>query len=363
MSAFPPGTTTPRPTERKPIRSYSRVPAQIYPVRAPQWIVTYAGVNISAEITSMVLSVEYTDKLHGEAPSVEIEIEDRDRQWQGPWYPSKGDVVDVQMGYAGEGLLDCGNFEVDEIELSGAPDVMHLRCLAAYITPALRTHNSIAYENQTLLQIANAVAAKYGFTIVSADAPLDLVFARVSQAHETDLAFLHRLAEEHGFEFTLRGTQMVFYAYQTLESQAPVLTITRSPAPGATPVLQQSYRFKDKTHQTFKQAVVTYQDPATKTLLTATATGTAATGDSKKIITRCENNSQAQLKANAELHRANMLEVTATLNTIGDPSLRAGANVALVGFGNFDGTYLIESAKHKITRSGYTTEVEGRRVS
>src|ERR1700685_1827279 len=132
--------------------------ASFFAVRSPSWILTYLGVNITGDISSMVLSIVYTDALQGESGSLEVEIEDHDKRWQGPWYPTEGDAVNLLIGYAGEALLPCGDFQVDELGVgwisSGPPDVFHLRCLAAYITPAMRTPNSAGYENQTLLQIA-----------------------------------------------------------------------------------------------------------------------------------------------------------------------------------------------------------------
>ena len=34
-----------------------------FPVRAPQWVLTYQGVNITANISQMVTSITYLDRL------------------------------------------------------------------------------------------------------------------------------------------------------------------------------------------------------------------------------------------------------------------------------------------------------------
>lgn len=47
-----------------------------YPVRAPQWILTYQGVNISADISQMVLGITYTDRVGGSASEIEVALED-----------------------------------------------------------------------------------------------------------------------------------------------------------------------------------------------------------------------------------------------------------------------------------------------
>src|SRR5579863_5938097 len=185
--------------------------AAAFPVRAPRWVLTYQGVNITADISQMVTAITYEDCLDGASGALEFELEDHDKLWQGNWAPTEGDLANLAIGYAGEPLLPCGDFQVDDLSLSGPPDVFHLRCLAAYITPAMRTCNSVGYEAQTLTQIASTIAAKYGLTMITASGTEGPIFARVTQRHETDLGFLRRLARAQNCEFTIRGKQIVFY--------------------------------------------------------------------------------------------------------------------------------------------------------
>ncbi len=201
-----------------------------YPVRSPKWILTYSGVNISADVSQMVVAIRYVDRLDGASGELEIELEDSTKLWQGAWYPALGDIVSLQIGYSGESLLDCGEFQIDELELDGPPDVMRLRCLAAYITTAMRTANTVAYENMGIVEIAGQIAAKYGLTLVTAssESESDVVFARVTQRRQMDLEFLKRLAREHNFDFTVRAGQLVFYERPALESVAAAAVITRS---------------------------------------------------------------------------------------------------------------------------------------
>ncbi|MGH8013521.1 MAG: phage late control D family protein [Candidatus Binataceae bacterium] len=336
--------------------------AMSYPVRKANWILTYQGINITADISSMVQEIIYSDYLEGAAGEIEIALADEAGLWQGPWYPSQGDQVNLAIGYAGEQLLPCGDFQVDELEAEGPPDVFHLRCLAAYIVPAMRTANYSGYEGQTLLGIAGIIAAKYNMTVVGAPNSIDVGFARVTQAHETDLGFLRRLAREHDYGFTVRGNLLVFYARGALEAQPPVYTIRR------TEVLH--FDFKNKSHAVYRDARIAYQQPANKQLITQTASASPApaTGDTLKLTRRCENGQQAFLKAQGWLHDANMFQMTATIAMSGMTILAAGNNVVLSGFGANDGTYLIQLARHRLSPhdgalpAGYSTEIGARRV-
>lgn len=332
----------------------------LYIVRSPKWILTYSGVNITSDVSEMVLAIRYVDRLDGASGEVEIDIEDSSKLWQGPWYPALGEVVSLQIGYQNEALLDCGDFQIDELELDGPPDVMRLRCLAAYITPAMRTANTVAYENLGLLEIAAQIAAKYRLTLViaSSESESDLRFARVTQRRQTDLEFLKRLAREHNFDFSVRAGQLIFYDRAALESVPAAITIARSDT--------MRFSFRNRARRIYDGAEFSYFDPDTKELITqsVSADSPSPTGDSLKIVARCENSRQAQLKAAALLHLHNMVFIDASLEGPGNTVLVAGNNALLSGWGALDGTYLIETAQHRLSRaSGYTTSIAARRVN
>lgn len=331
--------------------------ALAYPVRTPTWLLTYAGLNITADIIAMVEKIAYDNHEQHLADEVEITLEDRDGRWQGPWSPAYGDVVTLEIGYAGEPLLACGSFQVDELELQGPSDTVQLRCIAAGITPALRTPTSASFEGQSLAQIAATVAARHNYTVVNAPASTGLTLNRVTQNSETDLRFLRRLATAYNHDFSIRGTQLVFYARQALETAPAAFTLHRSDLT--------SFAFKARTNQVYRGARVSYQSPATKTLITQSVTDpNAPTGDTLNLVQRAENPSDALAKAAAALHDHNMLQGTMRVTLPGKTTMVAGNNVAIQGFGGYDGTYLVTRTHHRLDRSaGYTTEAEGRKLS
>jgi len=334
--------------------------APSYAVRAPQWILTYSGVNISADVSQMVVAIRYVDRLDGASGELELELEDSTKLWQGAWYPVLGDIVSLQIGYSGESLLDCGEFQIDELELDGPPDVMRLRCLAAYITSAMRTANTVAYENMGIVEIAGQIATKYGLTLVTAssESESDVVFARVTQRRQMDLEFLKRLAREHNFDFTVRAGQLVFYERPALESVAATALITRSDTI--------RFSFRNRARRIYDGAEFSYFDPDTKKLITQSvaADQPSPSGDTLKIVARCETAQQAQVKAEASLHLHDMVLVDVSIEGPGNAALVAGSNVQLSGWGALDGKYLIETAKHHLARAtGYRTSIAARRIS
>lgn len=319
-------------------------------VRTPKWTVSIGGHDITSEITDYVLAVTYTDHAHGASDELDLTLCDPAGVWRDSWYPAQGLTVSATMGYLGEASFTCGDFEIEEIELAGPPDTMHIRALASGIKEAQRTRRSQAYEGQTLRDIAQAVATRHGYSLVGEIA--DVRLKRITQHQEGDLGFLKRIAGNYGYVFTVKGQKLVFSKYSKLRTASPVLTLHR--VGDVT-----SYSLRDKSLKAFKDCECAYDDPKTKQCMThkARAKGVAS-GDTCKITRRCENAEQAKLQSEAELEKQNDGKYEGTITTEGNTRLLAGNTVALAGFGHFDGTWLIDSSRHSHERgTGYATEI------
>ena len=53
----------------------------------------YNGANATGQIAPYLASFQYTDIASDSSDSINIEINDRDHMWIGPWYPVKGDKL------------------------------------------------------------------------------------------------------------------------------------------------------------------------------------------------------------------------------------------------------------------------------
>jgi uncharacterized protein len=126
-----------------------------------------------------------------------------------------------------------------------------------------------------------------------------------------------------------------------------------------------AFAFRDRSYQIYENAQVAYQMPFAKALITQSAASASdvPTTDTAKRVIRCENGQQAGLKASSLLHGANMLQMTARLSCVGNILLVAGNVIAVSGFGVYDGSYIIDNARHHLTHNGgYTAEIELRSV-
>lgn len=330
-------------------------------VPTPVLIVKYQGKDISGDLAPYLLQCDYVDFLEGESDSLDLSIEDVDQRWLNDWYPNQGDVLDLMIGYANEPLLPCGEFEIDEIEAEGSRgggDVVRIKALAAGVKNATRTRNGKAYDNTTLAGIAAVIAKKHKLTLQGKIEHIQIT--RITQVYETDISFLHRISQEYGYSFSIRGKKLCFFKRSELKDAAPTLVIDR------TDVIH--YRFRDKVKGVVNSATVNYHDPKKKahrkhTSKDSTAKTNRTSGDELKLNVRAENAQQAKLKADAALDRHNEDQTAAELVLYGSVKLVSGVNVELTGFGKMNGKYTIFKAPHSFSRSGgYPTTIMLKRV-
>lgn len=315
----------------------------------PIFKIEYNQKDITKNVSNQVLNIEYTDYEHGQSDEITITFDDTQKLWQSSWIPAKGDSLRVFIGYEGEKLLNCGVFEIDEIEFATPPDTLTVKALATGITKALRQNNSVAYENKTLKQIASEIAQKHSLTLVGEIE--DVRVERITQNQERDLTFLKKLAEQYGYIFKIAEGNLVFYKTEKLIGADAAKILYRRDLTRIT--------LSEKTSKNYKAVTVSYHNPKTGKKITATAKNEKCVkGDTLKITERCENKQQALLKAKAALAKGNNT-IEGSIDLVGTPNLIAGLNIELKDLGYFSGKYHITQTRHFIDRtSGYGTSLE-----
>lgn len=346
-------------------------------VRRPRFRIVYEGRDITQDIEQYLTAVEYTDNTGTTSDEVSFTVEDTFGMWRGAWFPFKGDKFTLEIGYDNN-LLSCGTFTVDEIEMQGPPDTVSIKGLAAGINSPLRTKNSKAFEGQTLRQIADEIAKKYGFQIIDSATTsgvkpksiLDTIrVERITQNRETDLEFLKRVAGSYGVTFSLRDDKLIFVSTLEVENGKVVSTLSR------TELI--SYSLKETATKVYKKAVVKHHDKkknkVTKAEIQAGAQQAEANSlrinsehanaqDTLVIYAKVDNLQQAEEKARAALHLANSKHQEGSVVVDGNPLLVAGNNFDLTEMGSLSGKFCILKSSHRIGRDGYTTDLEIKRI-
>ena len=326
-------------------------------VPVPSYVLTYEQTNITQNISPYVTAITYVDHLQGESDELEIELEDSDGRWMNGWYPDQGDILNAKIGYSGSALLPLGDFEIDEISISGPPSTVRIRSLATGITSATRTRTPRGWENTTLANVASSIAKRHNMTVVGKIREIQI--DRITQYHEQDLAFLHRVAKEYGYIFKVNGSKLVFSELDSLCNGKSVLTLDKSDL--------MDYSFTDQLRDVPSDVKNKYHNPKTKQMVvygpdndqvvTTTVTSkrrkkVSTSANTLKMAHRAGTKQMSEAKALAALNAANLEKTTGTITIPGNTKCVAGNVITLTGLGKLSGRYLVTSARHQQTRSG-----------
>lgn len=323
--------------------------------------ISYQGVNITTDIAPYLKSFTFNDN-EGKSDEIQLEMEDSERKWQGPWLPQKGDTIVANISlnnWHQEGAntqLQCGTFYVDEVSFKGPPDAVNIKAISVPFTSGGKdTKHTRAWENAPLTAIMGELASSAGLGLFY-DAP-DFIYDRVEQDKKTDLAMAKELAKREGLSVKVADGQMVVYDELTYEGKGPIKTLTR----GSSNI--ESYNFKvTAAEEQYKKVELTYWDgKQKKNIKYVYDVPGVADGPTLKVNKYAKSLDEAKRWAQKEARNKNKSSKSGDMTLMGDESMLQGQNVQISGFGAFDGKYFIESASHRVT-GGYTVNIKLREV-
>lgn len=312
---------------------------------------TYNGKNITSDLSKSLISFTYTDSLK-DADTLDIELSDTEQKWQSEWYPEKGAKLTATVGIDEGLVLDCGTFDIDEIELKGAPDTVTIRAIAAgFVNGKTRTNKNHIHENKKLSEIIRTVASSAGLTVEGKVS--DVKVGRLVQRQETDLRLLRRLATEYGYNFNVRDDKAIFIKMENLENSKSVKTFTKKDLI--------NFSFRDKSTGIYTHAKIKYHNPETgETTEYRQAADRKIHADNELVLTfTAATQAQAIEMSKASLKAANNLQQTGNVTLQGSAVLAAGNVITILGLGRLSGDYIIQSAAHTVGNAeGWIADLE-----
>lgn len=335
--------------------------------RRSAWKIKIDGVDITREITADMLSVDITDNASESSDDLQIKLADADGKWVKRWLTEtiyagaklRGLKIEVWTGVRhGEKIVQqkAGTFLLDSVKAGGPPAQVTIKATSLPMTGGIRDEKrDKAWENISLAGIAGEIARKAGLSLVY-DAPT-VSYERREQNDMADLAFLRALCREAGLCLKICDMQMVLFSTAAYAKQASVLKIRFGDGQYTKWSLETGS--KDIAYDS---CIVRYAHPE-KGLIEGSATSEKYEDNedhNQLVITnrRVESSGEAQEIAAEELRLKNEFGETATFTMPGNPGIMAGMNVDLEDFGYWSGKHPIKYAKHKLSASGYTTEIK-----
>lgn len=349
------------------------------------WLqVTYNSKDISEALAQYLISASYTDNLSGQVDDISLTLEDKAGLWQSDWMPVKGAALDIILcTYNWQGLYDgefdttLGTFEVDEIEMTSAPDVVNIKAVAISIgdDSTLRsTMRSKTWENISVRKVANDIAWENGLKLFW-DCDDNPNIDKLEQNDESDLSVLQKVCDDAGFALKITTDTIIVFDEAKYEQAEPVIeiyhpgmtTVMDIAEADGTPTLERifhstGYSFKTKIRDVYKKCHIKYTNDQDKSVIEATFTDpNKSNGATLEIHQQVTSQAEADRLAKKKLREKNRDECTGSYSLDGCQFLCAGETIEMIGFGVFSGRYIVTQAKHDISGSGYVTSIDVRR--
>lgn len=272
----------------------------------------------------------------------------------------------LRQNWNGDGkdkLLDCGQFELDDVSASGPPAIVTIKGTSLPFTSQVRqTEKSRVWEGYKFSGIVQQIADENGMTALY-ESDIDPYYERVEQFKTSDIAFLSRLCHDAGASLKTTNNIIVVFDQAAYEAKPAVRVFRRGDGSYT------KYKLNIGAANTkYSSCRVRYTDPTSGKVIEAVAYAEDYKADAKnnqqlEVTAKVTSIAEAQTLAAKRLRLHNKYAKTATLTLPGDPDLLAGVTVILESWGLWDGKYIISQSRHTVNGSGgYETQITLRRV-
>jgi len=272
-------------------------------------------------------------------------------------------AVIVRRNWHGDGrdsVLDTGEFELDSVKAAGPPATITIKGTSLPYASSLRCeHKTKAWEAYKLSGIAAEMARNAGMGCMYLSSH-DPYYWREEQYDKSDITFLQRLCINAGISLKCTNNCLVLFDQAGQEKTGSPLTITFGDGSYTKYSLD-----RGKADTEYQSCRVSYVDPATGKCIEGIAyvdDYDAEKEDNRQleVTAKVKDAGEARALAGKRLRLYNKYAASGSFTLVGNPAVCAGTIITLVGFGMFDGKFVVEQAKHSVGSSGYTTTIKVR---
>ncbi|WP_233499450.1 phage late control D family protein [Pararhodobacter sp. CCB-MM2] len=319
--------------------------------------VSVDGVPASGPFFSRLIDLTITDREGIRSDTLEIVLNDPPPHVQSPRRGARIEVT-ITTGLSG-GFV--GAYIVDRVDFAFLPYTVTVKGHSADLTSALKENKSRHWDDKSVRQVVEAIAADHGLETRISDAVSGHVYDWLGQQDESDLHFLERIASRHGALFTIKNGTLLWLERGTGKtadgtSIAPVTIMPQE-------VILGSGRMAESDVDRFATVKAYWQDRegATRREVVVEADPEA----SGEHVLRDPFASQAEAEAAARAAVREMLRGSIDISCaiVGRPSLMAGQPIRLAGVRPLiDGRdFIPDLVQHSYSKSaGLRTQFTGK---
>ena len=326
-------------------------------MKTPAAEVKVNGKPVASIFNERLLSLTIIDKEGVGSDTVEVDLNDGH-----PFaaIPKKGDQLEVSLGYAETGLLPFGLYTIDEPEVRCLPFGMTISGAGSNTRDQFKQSRSRHWDNKTVAEILQQIASENNLTpIIGADVSTHM-YPWIGQQDESDMHFVERLARKHGALFSVKDGKLIFAKRGSGQSASgkSLTKIILTPDQIVEGTCRVVFSHRKKVKKVKAKTRNRSEARTDGVEADSDAEGTADFTIKENFADEAEAKSAA--KAKAESLKAETIRTT--VSVFGDPTIRAGAPFTYADVRpEIDGIeFIIETATHKLDKSGYLTEIEAK---
>jgi len=319
----------------------------------PEYAITLDGRDLTDRIAPRLVSLSVSESRGDEADTLDLTLDDSDGKLA---IPSRGALLRVSFGWSDTGMVDKGSFTVDEVEHSGAPDIITIRARSASMTKDIGERKEKSWHAQTLGSIVRTIASHHRLKPAIADALAEITIAHIDQTCESDMSFLTRLAKRYDAVMNVKDMNLLFMpiGHGTSASGKPLSSIELTRTSG------DQHRYHVAERENYSGVRAQYQGTGRKKR-ESVIVGGENNHNMKVLPETYANKADALAAATAEFKRTQRSQSTMSYTlALGRPDAYPGIPVYVSGFKpEIDAiSWLAKKVTHTIADGGYTTALE-----
>jgi phage protein D len=326
-------------------------------MKTPRAEISVNGRPVASIFNERLISVTIVDKEGVTSDSISCELNDGSPFAE---IPRKGDIISAKLGYLETGVLDFGEYTAEDPEVHCLPYKMSVNGKGANMRDKLKQHGARHWDKKTVKDIVSDIAKDQGLTPKIDGSVSGYTYEWFGQEDESDIHVVERLARRHDALFSIKNGNLIFAAKGSGQSSSgaaltPVI---------ATPdnIIADTCKTTFAHRNSFAKVKAHAQNRKTATR-DEVEEKSDDNGDADFTLSEpYADKDEAKRAAGAKAKDLKAQTIRTSVTLFGDPSIRAGAPLIYSGVRpELDGiAFIIETATHTLSKSGYTTAVEAK---
>ncbi len=326
-------------------------------MNTPRAEIKVNGRPVASIFNERLISVTIVDKEGVTSDTISCELDDGS-----PFaaIPRKGDTITAMIGYAETGLADFGSYTAEDPEVRCLPYGMTVNGKGANFRDKIKERKKRHWDNKSVKDIVSEIAGDNSLIPTIDDEVGAHVYEWFGQQDESDIHVVERLARRHNALFSIKNGRLIFAAKGTGTSPSgsaltPVI---------ATPdnILFGSCRTVFAHRNQFNKVKARAQDRNKAELIEVEAESDSEGTAEYTLPEPYADEAEATQAAKSKAKDLKSETIQTSVSVFGDPTIRAGAPFRYQGVRpELDGIdFIIVTATHRLSKSGYTVDIEAK---